>query len=392
MIEPFSFLTLLAIIIIIGYVGSWIFEKTRIPDVIWLLIFGLLAGPIFGMVDPSLFVDLTSLMVALALMIILFDAGLNMNIYQFIKGFPRSTLLAILNIFFAMVLVGYISVVAFGLELIKGLALGAAIGGTSATIVLTIIKGLKLGQDVRTLLSLESILTDPICIVLAITLLKIISPPQLPLSLAVNEIFSEFSIAFLWGLVAGIIWMFILDYIKGRPFDYMLTLAIVFLTYVIVESIGGNGSVAALAFGLALGNSTAISKMLKLKKRFVFNRKMIKRFHSEITFFIRSFFFVFMGLVMIIDVNFIFWGVLITLALIISRIFAVQFATLKMKIDPKKLNIIRIMAPRGEGAAVLSQLPRVYAIPGAEIFSNIAFITILVSVIYTSIFTRITGK
>jgi cell volume regulation protein A len=341
MIEPFSFLTLLAIIIIIGYVGSWIFEKTRIPDVIWLLIFGLLAGPIFGMVDPSLFVDLTSLMVALALMIILFDAGLNMNIYQFIKGFPRSTLLAILNIFFAMVLVGYISVVAFGLELIKGLALGAAIGGTSATIVLTIIKGLKLGQDVRTLLSLESILTDPICIVLAITLLKIISPPQLPLSLAVNEIFSEFSIAFLWGLVAGIIWMFILDYIKGRPFDYMLTLAIVFLTYVIVESIGGNGSVAALAFGLALGNSTAISKMLKLKKRFVFNRKMIKRFHSEITFFIRSFFFVFMGLVMIIDVNFIFWGVLITLALIISRIFAVQFATLKMKIDPKKLNIIR---------------------------------------------------
>jgi NhaP-type Na+/H+ or K+/H+ antiporter len=50
------------------------------------------------------------------------------------------------------------------------------------------------------------------------------------------------------------------------------------------------------------------------------------------------------------------------------------------------------MAPRGEGAAVLSQLPRVYAIPGAEIFSNIAFITILVSVIYTSIFTKITGK
>ena len=40
-LEPFSILALLGITIILGYVGQIIFEKTKIPDIIWLMVFGI---------------------------------------------------------------------------------------------------------------------------------------------------------------------------------------------------------------------------------------------------------------------------------------------------------------------------------------------------------------
>lgn len=384
-IEHLSLLSLVGLTVILGYIGSWIFERTKISDVIWLLLFGLLIGPVFGLIDVELFVKISSLMIALALMMILFDAGLHMNIYQFIRGVPRSLLLAISNVLLAMILVGCVSIYAFGIEPVKGLALGAAVGGTGSTVVLTIIGGLKMRSDVRILLSLESILTDPICIVLAIALLQLTVSPTASASSALQDIFGNFSIAFLWGFVIGIIWMFVLDYLKGRPFDYMLTLGMVLLIYVGIESLGGNGAIASLAFGLVLGNATAISEMLKLKKRFTIGKAMVKKFHEEIAFFIRSFFFVFMGIVISIELGFILWGTLIACVLILSRLVAVYVATIKMGMGRKELNLVRVMAPRGEGAAVLSQLPRVYGIPGAEIFSNVAFVVILATILYTTL-------
>lgn len=384
-IDPFSILSLVSMTVILGYIGSWIFERTKISDVIWLLVFGLLIGPIFSLIDVELFIGMSPLMIALALMIILFDAGLHMDIYQFIMGIPRSSLLAILNVIFAMVSVGCVSILAFGVEPVKGLALGAAIGGTGSAVVLTIIAGLKIRSDIKTLLGLESIISSPICIVLAITLLQLTVSPTASAISALQNVFSNFSIAFLWGFVIGIIWMFVLHYLKGRPFDYMLTLAMVLLIYVVIESLGGNGAIASLAFGLALGNATAISKMLKLKTKFTIGKETMKKFHGEITFFIKSFFFVFMGIVTSIELSFIFWGIVIACILIVSRLIAVHLATLKMGMSRKELKLIRIMAPRGEGAAVLSQLPRAYGIPGAEIFSNVAFVVILATILYTTI-------
>jgi len=53
-IDVLSLFTLFGMTIIVGYVGSLIFDKTRIPDIIWLFLFGLLVGPFLGLVDPQL--------------------------------------------------------------------------------------------------------------------------------------------------------------------------------------------------------------------------------------------------------------------------------------------------------------------------------------------------
>src|SRR3989338_6050058 len=118
-IEPFSFLTLFSITIVIGYLGSVIFSKTRIPDVIWLLLFGILIGPVFALVDRSLFIAISPFLAALALLLILFDAGLNMDFYQMVRGFSRSMLLTIVGVAFSMVFVGLTSMYILNFSLLE---------------------------------------------------------------------------------------------------------------------------------------------------------------------------------------------------------------------------------------------------------------------------------
>ena len=55
-------------------------------------------------------------------------------------------------------------------------------------------------------------------------------------------------------------------------------------------------------------------------------------------------------------------------------------------------NMIRTMAPRGLAAAVLAQLAVAYGIPNASVFSDIIFIVILATVIYTTVASRIFYK
>lgn len=382
-------LTLFGITIILGYVGSLIFSRTRIPDVIWLVILGLIVGPLLGLIDRTIFVSMSPLLAAIALMIILFDAGLNMDFYQTLRGFPRSTLLAVLGMFLSMSSVGLISIFLFKFSLIQGLLLGAIIGGTSSPIVISIVSQFKINPKIKTLLNLESIITDPLCVVVAIAFIQLMTFNAT--SGIAHSIFSAFSIGAVLGLIVGLVWLLALDKLRGKPFDYMLTLAVLFLLYSFIESIAGSGAIGALFFGLVLGNGKIFSKMLKFEKIFKIEPSM-KRFHTEISFFIRSFFFVYIGLIVMIKPIFILYGLLITGVLILVRFIAVQLTVIKMEITELEKNVMAIMTPRGLAAAVLAQLPIVFGLAYAETYLNIAFVVILATVIYTTVMTRIFYK
>ncbi len=392
MIEPLSIITFFGITIALGYIGSLIFERTSIPDIVWLLLFGLIVGPIFNLIDRTIFITASSLLGAIALLIILFDAGLHMDIYQIISKISRGVLLVFLGIFFSIGGIALVSIFIFNFGFIESLILGSIISGTSSAIVISIVDPLKIKEGIKTVLKLESIITDPIVIVLTMALIQIASATETTPTIPIfNNLASMYSVAVVTGLLAGIIWLLVLDKIKRREFDYMLTLAVVFLLYVFAESIGGSGAITALMFGLVLSNSYAFSKMLKFKKRYRVN-KTLKRFHSEITFFIRSFFFVYLGLIATFSLTYLYYGLIFLVILIIMRIAAVQISTYKMTITKVEKNVMRSMMSRGLAAAVLAQMPLVYGIKNAEIFSNVVFIIILLTVLFTIIFVKIFYK
>lgn len=388
-IDTFGILTLLGLTIVVGYIGSLIFYKTRIPDVIWLLLFGLFVGPLMGLVETSMYIAISPLLAAAAVLIILFDAGLNMDFYQTVKNFSRSMLFSVLGLSLSMIAIGLLSWSFFGLDIITGLFLGVVLGGTSFPVVESIVKSVKVKDSVRSLLSIESIMTDPLVIVIAFVLLGIMIPESLGNQVsAVQSILSAFSIGAVVGLFSGIVWLYMLRTLKGKPFDYMLTLGILLLIYAFVEANGGSGAIASLIFGLVLGNGQTIANIFRIKKKLEFDEKM-KGLQCEITFLMKAFFFVLLGLVAAISPQYVIYGLITSIVLIGLRFVIVFIGTRNSKLDAIDKNIMRITVPRGLAAAVLAQYPITYGIPGAEMISSIIFVVILATVIYSTVSVKI---
>ncbi|MBL7170351.1 MAG: cation:proton antiporter [Candidatus Aenigmarchaeota archaeon] len=378
--------TVVGFIIVLGFLGNYLFKKTGIPDIIVLLCLGLLLGPVFHVVDPSVFRDVSQLFASLALMILLFEGGLNLNIYKVFQESPRAVLLATLVVITSMIITSVFTSFFWGWSLLQGLLLGAMIGGSSSSIVVPLVRKVNVGEKIVTLMSLESAFTDALTVVIGITIIQLlVSPAADTLYTISHGIASAFSIGAMLGLLLGVIWLKMLRLLKEESYRNILTLAIVFLLYSFVQSLGGNGAISSLMFGLVLGNAKPISKIIKAKQEMK-TEKAMKEFHSEISFLVRTFFFVYLGLiVMVNDMHIVFLSILLSSLLLIGRLFSVFLATLKEPTLKKNRDLMGMMLPRGLAAAVLSQLPIAYGLKNANMYSDIVFTVIIVTVLICTI-------
>ncbi len=375
-------IALLAFTIMVGYASSFLARKTKIPDVITLLLFGILMGYI-GFVDVNLFKSAAPILSPLTLIVIILDSGLNMDIKTVIRSFPRAVLLGIFGVIFSMVAAAFIGVFIIGLDLKISLLMGAIFGGTSAETVLALLHRAEVRNDVKSILSLESVLNDTFCILAAVAVLGLIVPGIVvgvsPLSIAFT-----FGAGAAIGSVYGLVWLIALNRFRGAQFDFMLTIAVAMLVYVGSDYVFGMGAgaIAVLFFGLMLGNFRSFSKFTKRKYTLP---PHIGAFHSGITFAMRSFFFVYMGLIATVQFEYMFFGAAFLSALMLARVAAVKLAMVRSKLGKSDLNLIKIMGPKGLVAAALVQLAVSYGIAKADVIQNLAFIIIFSSTVIASI-------
>ena len=373
-----------AVIIILGFLGEEFFKRTSIPDPLLLLLLGVLMGPIFQFFAQDELLAITPYFSALALIIILFDGGLNMKISEAVKNSPRALIMALMGWTLNVLITAALCKVFLGWRLLNGLLLGSIVGGGSSLIVIALTRKLGVNEEVETLLSLESILTDVLCTVGAFAAINIILSGEISLEVALSSVGIAFSVGILVGLGFGVIWLFALEKLKGKPNAYMLTLAVLFLTYVVATLLGGSGAISALFLGLIIGNNGSIAKLLKFRTTVSIDEH-VRDFHCQISFLIRSFFFVFTGLLFTFSsFSSVLFGLLLTFAFLGIRFFIIKITTLKSNLHPVE-TLMTIMFPRGLAAAVLASLPLTMGIPDSELFPEISFIVILSSILVTTI-------
>lgn len=383
-----------AVIVILGFLGEEFFNRTSIPDSLLLLLFGVLLGPIFQLFAQEELLAITPYFAALALIIILFDGGLNMDIREAVRNSPRALVLAITGFTLNVVVTTAICKYLLGWRLLNGLLLGSIVGGGSSIIVIALIRKLKVTEKIETVLSLESILTDVLCTVGAYTAINILLQEVnaegvssgIDLYAALGSVGTAFGVGILVGLGFGVAWLVILEKIKGKPNAYMLTLAMLFLTFVVATNLGGNGALSALFFGLMIGNSRHIARLLKFRTTISID-KNVRDFHCQISFLIRSFFFVFTGLLFSFS-SYIFNSILIGLFLSFTflgiRFVVIKMATVKSELKTYE-TLMSVMFPRGLAAAVLASIPLTSGIPNSQVFPEIAFIVILTTIIVCTV-------
>jgi len=109
----------------------------------------------------------------------------------------------------------------------------------------------------------------------------------------------------------------------------------------------------------------------------------------EIAFFIRAFFFVFLGLVVTINQNAMFYAVVISALIIFLRIVITRLSIMGCELPKLDKKMIAVMSPRGLAAAVLAEIAITSGVPGIEMFPTIIFMVIFSTIIFTTIGTTV---
>ena len=410
--DGISILITLGVIMVLGFIGNYIFNRTQIPSIVWLLLFGLVVGFIFNIqntVSDDLLKDVSGIFGAVAIIIILFDGGINTDLHQLFKGAPRGLLLTVsgfcLSLLATMLIVIGLSaagVLPVSIEdsAIVGVFLGAVVGGTSSPIVIPLAYRLRNLQDkTKIVSSIESILTDPLCIVVVFALYYMIFVAgEFNLALGLGNLAKTFSVGIVLGVAFGFLWLPIMNKVRKEQFSYVLTLAIVFLIYsftAMIVGVGeggeGAGAIACLMFGLVLGNGKKVLKMIEYEGRSYEMDEETKQFHSLTSFVIRTFFFVYLGMIVSFqELQYIFIGIIILIGLFAVRYIAIFITTYRGNFELDDRQTMTVLMPRGLAAAILAikfgpDFVGRYMVGFDGFFKDVAFVVILGTAIITTI-------
>lgn len=378
-------LFLAAAIIVIGSLGSFLFRKTGIPDMIFLVILGILLGPVSGVILLKDIEPLAPYLAVLTLIIILLDGGMNLNLRQTIKQSPRAIMLAVLGFVLSAITVAFFTRLMLGLSWLEGLLLGSILGGSSSIVVVSLATRMRVSEECSTTLVLESAITDVLCTVAALTLIGVILS-SLPTKEALAQVLAQrFSTGAMLGLILGLVWIGTLSRMRNEPYRYMLTLAALFLGYLASESLGGSGALSVLTFGIVLGNEEAFSRLLRRSETPICVDESFRRLESEIAFVTKAFFFVYLGLIVSFpSIFFVAYGLMLSLLLLAAHYVAVNVATVRSPLRREK-GLMSVVYARGLAAAVLAVLPQQYGLENYQIYVPMTLMVILSTALITTI-------
>jgi cell volume regulation protein A len=372
--------------VFLAHLFSAIFVRTRIPDIIFLIIIGICIGPVLGWVSPSLFGPVGSIFTTITLVIILFEGGIALRIASIRSVLGRATLLSFLAFFFTMGVAAGLGIWLLDLEIIPAFILGAIVGSTSEAVVIPMVRQLDVEEGTRTLLSVESTVNDVLSIVITIALVQAYTAGKFEIAYVSGHLALSFFVAIIIGIAGAFIWSLLLNRIRIIKNAIFTTPAFVFIIYGAVETLGFSGAIAALSFGITIGNIERLSiPFFKKHVEAVGLSETEKIFFSEVAFLLKTFFFIYMGISMqLISSWFIIVAFIFVIAAFFVRVLAVR-VSVKRATPSRDITLMMVMIPKGLAAVVLAGIPLKEGIAGGDIIQNITYGAIIFSIIITSL-------
>lgn len=377
-----------SVLIFLAHAFALIFKRTKIPDVLWLVLIGIVIGPLMKIVTPADFGAVGKVFLPATLVVILFEGGIGLKLSSLVKAMRESLLLSVINFFTTMIIVGIATFLLTDLGILSAFMLGAILGGTSSAVVIPLVRQLKLKDESSATLLLESVVTDVLSVVVALALLEALKLGKVNIGLTVGHVISSFVLAAVVGIVGAVIWSVFLSKVRAMQDSIFTTPAFVFVIFGILEIMGFSGYVGALVFGITIGN-IEIGNLLLKKTHISFKPVALtgveKMFFSEIVFLLKTMLFVYMGVSLQLTNHWwIYVGLILSVLILLQRIPVVRF--LVPKSTPRKdASLMAVIVPQGATAAVLASFPVQQGIAGGELIQSVAFAVVLFSIIFTSV-------
>ncbi len=254
------FLTYLTVVLLIGIITAIISNKLKLPNILLLIISGLILGTLrYGdgqlISFPNIFLSGIG---TLALAMIVFDSCSRLKWREFdtftLLALKETGIFLLFNFVFLTIATMYI----FGIENIYiALIFSALMTGTSPDAVVAVFKG-ESNRSIE-FLKIESILNTPLVVLLPFLILELYNS-MTDVSFVTTFVtqLKPFITQFVAGIGAGVLMgLIIFKFMKKYYSEELSPLALVtvtLLTYILAENLGGNGVLAVTVTGLFFGN------------------------------------------------------------------------------------------------------------------------------------------
>ncbi len=371
-----AILSAIGVLIVLAVVASPLSRRLGIPVLLLFLLLGMLAGSEGVGGIPFEDYGLAYRLGTIALVLILFDGGLNTSLAVLRRAARPAGILATLSVVATAALMAGFGLW-LGLDPAVALLLGAVVSSTDAAAVFSVLRGggVRLQEKTAATLEVESGLNDPMAVFLTIlaTEYALASPPS-PGDVALlfaNQLVVGGVAGLVWGWAAG--WLLHRIHLPAAGLYPVVTLAIAFLSFGSATLFGGSGFLAVYATGILIAAGSMPY------------RAGVRRVHDALAWLSQILMFAVLGLLVFPSqlVPAIGPGLALAAALaFVARPLAVWPVLAALGAPRREQLFVSWVGLRGAVPIILAAYPVVRGVAGgAELFHLVFFVVLVSSVI-----------
>jgi Na+:H+ antiporter len=381
------FLLSLAAILTLGSLGGYLFTRLSVPDALWLVAAGIILGPVLGVLKPDALASIAPFFGALTIIVVLFEGGSRLQLGGVLRSAPRALILAVggfvvssVVVMLAVLLGIVIGVLPSDWDWRYGALLGLTLGGSSSVVVMPAVLQAHLPDRISNLVSLESALTDILCVVGATSMLTLMVATGSVTRDPALEVILTFGIGAAAGAAAGALSVPFAGVIRPSVYAYPLLLAALLALYVVVDAYHGSAPLAVLIFALLLGN---LGLRVPTDDAHLVGSldEATRSVHSQVAFVVKAFFFTLMGALLGPLSPELVFGVLLGLLLVGARIVATRGVLIGSPLPPQERRLVGVLAPRGLAAGVLATFPAAAGLRDAGPIPSIVYAAVITTIL-----------
>lgn len=379
---------LLSGVVGIGIAAQWLAWYLKQPSILFLLLIGIIVGPVLGYFDPDLVLgELMFPFISLGVAIILFEGSLTLEFDEIKQHGSVVQMLVSVGVLITIAIVALSTYWLFDVDPIIALLFGALVCVTGPTVITPLLRSVRPNKNIANILKWEGIIIDPIGAIAVVLVYEYIisggEASSLLLFAKIVGLATALGLAGAWLLAFLMRRHMIPEFLRN-----VFTLAFVLLLFSISNHLEHeSGLLTVTVLGVALANWPR------------FPRETILEFNESLTILLVSVLFIILAarveLTSLMNVG-LAGLALLAIVMFVARPVSVWVSSIGSNLQTNEKLMISWIGPRGIVAAAISSLFAIrlqeYDIQGVELLVPLVFMVIIGTVMIQGLGAKMVGN